>query len=273
MNKLKRNDKFRIGQIPFDKIMFSEALDQLVPRSTENSGCRQVVVANAYSIVIAERDAHFASICNEADFVLTDGLPVVWASRLLGGSVPERIAGPDLMWSLAKRISEKGLRVFLLGGRDADLEMLKTNLQREFSSLRIAGSYSPPFGVWSEAENDKILDKINSAATDVLWVGVSTPKQDFWIAKNKDRLNAKLAIGFGAAFDFHSGKVARAPAWVQRIGLEWFFRLVQDPKRLWRRYLIGNSVFITIVSREAIRNFSKHSFRQSAEKHAISGQD
>ena len=250
--------KSRIGQIPFDKLGFNEALDKIVLRAAEGNACSQVVVANAFSIVIAERDPEFALLCRTAEFVLTDGLPVVWASRLLRRAIPERIAGPDLMWDFAKTCSAKGYRVFLLGAREAVLENLRNNLCDEFSGLIIAGTYSPPFGVWTEEENYKIVEKINSAGTDVLWVGISTPKQDYWIAANKSKLKAKVAVGFGAAFDFHSGHVRRAPLWMRNCGLEWFFRLLQDPKRLWRRYLFGNSIFIAIVVRDSIQSIFKH---------------
>lgn len=244
----------RIGNIPFSRLTIANAEQQIADIILSANRCHQVVVANAYSVVLAQNDGHYADICNRADVVLADGMSVVWGSTIFGKRIPERVAGPDFMWSFSNVCAKSGFKVFLLGGAsEADLDGLKTNLEKSFPGIQIVGAYSPSFGAWSETENSRIIDMINASGSDIVWVGVSTPKQDKWIDQHRGRLNAKVAIGVGAAFDFHSGKVSRAPKWLQKIGLEWLFRLMQDPQRLLHRYLFGNTIFIAIVIRDFVR--------------------
>lgn len=245
----------RIGKISFDVISFENAINT-ISRIVENgTSCIQVVVANVFSIVLAEKDVEFNKICNSAEMVLPDGAPVVFFSRFFDFKLPQRIAGPDFMWEFSAVAAKKGYKMFLLGSKEPYLSNLQSNLQRTFSGIKVVGSYSPPFGPWSSEETEKMIRLINDSEADILWLGVSTPKQDKWIYSVKDRLRTKVAIAVGAAFDFHSGKVIRAPIWVQKVGFEWFHRLLQDPQRLWKRYLIGNIHFICIIFKQFMQKW------------------
>jgi N-acetylglucosaminyldiphosphoundecaprenol N-acetyl-beta-D-mannosaminyltransferase len=246
-----------IGKIPFRKITFQGALTAISELIMTGRRCHQVVVANTYSVYLAEKNEIFSQICLDSDIVFADGLPVVLGSRLLGNPLPERIAGPDFMWEMCGVCAQKGYKIFLLGGRQDSLDHLKANLNTAFPKLEIVGMYSPPFGKWDAQENTKIVEMINASEAELLWVGVSTPKQDAWIDKNKSHLNVKVAIAVGAAFDFHSGRIKRAPLWMQKYCLEWLHRFFQEPKRMWKRYLVANSFFVFILAKEIIKNRRK----------------
>ena len=242
----------KIGKIKFTKLTIDSAKQQVVDIIENVTHCHQGIVANSYSLVLAHKDSEFTEICETADIVFADGLPVVWASKLLGDIIPERITGPDFMWAFSEVCAQKGYKVFLLGSEEPHLTQLKVNLEKKFPGIQIVGKYSPPFGNWSDEENEKIVTMINITETDLVWVGIGSPTQDKWINTYKNRIHAKIAFGVGAAFDFHSGRIKRAPCWMQKIGLEWLYRLSQNPKRLWKRYLIGNMQFIWIVVKEII---------------------
>jgi N-acetylglucosaminyldiphosphoundecaprenol N-acetyl-beta-D-mannosaminyltransferase len=243
----------KIGNIKFNKFTLNSAQKKIVDVIETGKKCHQVVIANAYSLVIAHKDKSFSSVCESADIVFADGLPVVWASILLGDRIPERIAGPDFMWSFSRVCAEKGYGIFLMGSEEPYLSKLQKNLHIAFDGINIVGTYSPPFGKWCRKENKKIVTMINKSKADILWVGISTPKQDIWIKEHQKELNAKIAFGVGAAFDFHSGRIERAPKWIQKIGFEWLFRFFQDPRRLWRRYFIGNLQFIYLILCDIIK--------------------
>ncbi len=256
-----------IGSVPFYKASFPEIIEKMSSIIQENHCCHQVVTANAFSVTQAASNEAFSRVCNNADFVLADGLPIVWLSKILGYGLPERIAGPDLMWSFCKRSAERGYKMFLLGGQPEFLDVLVNNLRNAFPGILICGAYSPPFGEWDDRESDKIVSMINNAGADILWVGISTPKQDIWIYDHKQNLNVRIAIGVGAAFDFHSHRVKRAPLWMQKAGMEWFYRLMQEPRRMWKRYLFSNTLFLYLSARECIKalgNRKNHTVKSSS---------
>ncbi len=216
----------------------------------------QVCVTNAYSLVLMQKDKEFKDITNSASLAITDGKPLVWISRLYGEAIPERIAGSDLVYGLGKKSSEKRYKLFFLGSNLTTLGKMDENLKRMFPSVQIAGVYSPSFKrQFSERENEKMIALINKVRPDVLFVGLGAPKQERWIWKHKDELQVLVSIGVGAAFDFIAGTVRRAPLWMQKCGLEWFFRLCQEPRRLWKRYLIGNAIFLWLVAKELIKKY------------------
>jgi len=243
---------YTIGFISFRPLTFHDAQHRTIEIIENSEICRQIVVANTYSVVLAYRDKQFREICESADSILADGQPIIWTWRILGDRTTERIAGPDFMWAFCGICAQKGYRIYLLGGTDENLHKLVSNLQSSYPGINIVGAYSPPFGEWTEDENSKIVNLVNGAKADLLWVGVSTPKQDKWIAKFRSQLQAKAAIGVGAAFDFHSGAIKRAPLWMQRYGLEWLHRFIQDPRRHWRKYLVANLVFIYLALKTII---------------------
>jgi N-acetylglucosaminyldiphosphoundecaprenol N-acetyl-beta-D-mannosaminyltransferase len=201
---------------------------------------------NSHHVYTAFKNPEYAKICRSSWIFFPDGQSIILASFLIGAKLPERIAGPDVMMKILEECERNRLKVFLLGCDEQFLVKLKSNLSRSFPTA-IAGGYSPPFGVWSEEENNKIVSKINDSNADILFMGISLPKQDIWVFEHKDKLRTKIAIGFGAAFDFHSGRVKRAPVWMQKICLEWFHRFLQEPKRMWKRYIFANSYLIFLV--------------------------
>jgi len=202
---------------------------------------------NSNHVYIAYKNPYYAQICKSSSMFFVDGQSIVIASFLAGAAVPERIAGPDLMKTILSKCAEQGFKVFLLGGNETSwLEKLHANIHASFPDV-VAGSYSPPMGQWDENENNKMISKINDSGANLLLVGISAPKQDIWVYEHKDALKVKAAIGFGAAFDFHSGRVQRAPVWLQRICLEWFHRFLQEPKRMWKRYLFANTYVAFLI--------------------------
>jgi len=243
----------QVGNLSFQKCSYADAEQKIIETIETPGKCKQVILANAYSVVLTHSNHEFARVCKNADYIFADGISVIWASMLLNNRIPKRIAGPDFMWSFLKVCAEKNYPVFLLGGSKETLHNLQKNMRKEYPKLYIAGAYAPPFGQWSPNENENIIRKVNISRAKVLWVGISTPKQDIWISKYRGRLKTKVAFGIGAAFDFHSGAVRRAPIWMQKVGLEWFFRFLQEPTRLWKRYLLGNINFIGIVAGQLFR--------------------
>ena len=206
-----------------------------------------VCITGVHGIIESQRDEGLRRIHNEAGLVTPDGMPLVWLGRLHGHAHVERVYGPDLMLAVCEQSLSKGYRHFFYGGGEGVPTLLTTNLRRRFPSLQVVGGYSPPFRPLSGAEDEQIVDAINEAAPDIVWIGLSTPKQERWMAEHLGRLAAPVLIGVGAAFDFHSGLKKQAPRWMQRSGLEWLFRLATEPRRLWRRYLVNNPLFVVLV--------------------------
>ena len=211
-----------------------------------------VCVSGAHGIMECQQDEALRAIHNGAGLVTPDGMPLVWISRWRGAKHVARVYGPDLMLALCKHTAARGFRHYFYGGADTVPEQLAQRLQAQFPGLIIAGTFSPPFRQVSEVEDCAIIRRINSAKPDIVWVGLSTPKQERWMAAHRDQLEAAVLIGVGAAFDFHAGIKHQAPRWVQRSGLEWLFRLLSEPRRLWRRYAYIVPMFLLLVLLETI---------------------
>ncbi len=227
---------------------------QRVEELIAGGGTHQVVVLPVDSVMTARRDRGFRSICQRASLVVPDGMPLLWASRLLGNAIPGRVAGSDLLYELSLTASRKGYTSYLLGSTAIVLERLSDALCRLCPGLRITGTYAPPFFSEFPAEADReIVRRINESSPDILWVGMGAPKQEKWIHANLKSLNARIVIGVGAAFDICSGRVKRAPVWMQKGGLEWFYRFLREPRRLFRRYFVGAAPFIPLVLMQALR--------------------
>ena len=203
-----------------------------------------VCVTGVHGVMESQRDEHLKRIHNASGLTVPDGMPLVWLSRMAGRAEVERVYGPDLMLALCREAVQKGYTNFLYGGIEGVPERLAPALERRFPGLRIVGTYSPPLRELTEEEDTHVVRMLNEAAPDIVWVGLSTPRQERWMAAHLGRLRASVMIGVGAAFDFHTGRVRQAPRWVQRSGLEWLFRLSQEPGRLWRRYLVNNPRFV-----------------------------
>jgi N-acetylglucosaminyldiphosphoundecaprenol N-acetyl-beta-D-mannosaminyltransferase len=217
-------------------------------------GARQVIILSVPSLMHGRRHRLFRDICNGASAVLPDGVPLLWASRILGAPIPGRVAGSDLLGELSRVAEIKGYSCFLLGSTPEVVERLDRALSRRFPRLRRVGSFAPPMSpVFSTRVNDEIVRRVNAARPDILWVGLGAPRQEMWIHANLARLDVRLAIGVGAAFDMCSGSIRRAPAWMQKAGLEWFYRFLREPRRLFRRYFIESAPFLPLVLWQRIR--------------------
>ncbi len=213
---------------------------------------KYVCVSNVHSVMECYRDPELRCIHNSAGMVTPDGMPLVWLLQRRVSHKVERVYGPDLMLELCQLSVERGYRHFLYGGEDGVLNLLSANLKQRFPGLRIVGAYSPPFRPLSPAEDEEVMRLISEANPDIVWVGLGMPKQERWMAAHVDKLKAPVLIGVGAAFDFHAGVKKQAPRWMQRNGLEWSFRLMTEPRRLWRRYFKNNPLFVGLVIAESL---------------------
>lgn len=216
------------------------------------AGAREYLcVAAVHTVMASREDPALRTAVGGAAFTVPDGQPLAWALRALGHELPGRVYGPDLMARACERAARSGQRHFLYGGRDEEaLRRLRHNLEARFPGLRIAGGYAPPFRDLADAELDAVAAEIDAARPDVVWVGIGVPKQEKWMAAMRARVDAPVLIGVGAAFDFHAGLIPQAPPWMQRAGLEWSFRLAQEPRRLWRRYARHNPRFVAAFARQ-----------------------
>jgi len=229
----------------FGIVIHNVTMDEAVDGITgwlAGSGRHYVTTPNVDHVMRLRRDPEFRQIYRNASLVVADGMPLIWASRWLGKPLKERVAGADLLPKVCEAAAERGKTVFLLGGKDGIAERAAQNLQARFPSLRVVGSYGPPVGFESdEAENQRAVRVINEAQPDVLFVCLGAPKQEKWVARHLQQLQIKVALCVGAAIDYVAGTVRRAPRWMQRAGLEWAWRLFQEPGRLWRRYLLQDA--------------------------------
>jgi N-acetylglucosaminyldiphosphoundecaprenol N-acetyl-beta-D-mannosaminyltransferase len=208
-----------------------------------------VCVTGVHGVMESQRDAELRRIHNASGLTTADGMPLVWASRYAGAPVAERVYGPDLMLEACQAGLGAGWRHYLYGGKVGVADRLAECLTARFPGLQIAGCHCPPFGSMDEADDTALVAAINGARPDLVWVGLSTPKQERWMAGHVDRLDAPALIGVGAAFDIHAGLLPQAPKWMQRAGCEWAYRLYREPRRLWRRYARNNPLFLAAVLR------------------------
>jgi N-acetylglucosaminyldiphosphoundecaprenol N-acetyl-beta-D-mannosaminyltransferase len=219
-------------------------------------GERAIVSAAAVHLVMvaAEDPETSAAISRDDVLAVPDGQPLVWALKALGHHDASRVYGPDLMAKYCERSAQTGTRMYLYGGRNQGaLVQLTLSLRRRFPGLSIVGGYSPPYRELTAEEREWVIHDINRSGADVVWVGTGQPKQEKWMAEMRDRLDAPILAGVGAAFDFHAGLVPQAPNWMQSLGLEWTFRLAQEPRRLWRRYVRYNPLFMRDFARQWLR--------------------
>jgi N-acetylglucosaminyldiphosphoundecaprenol N-acetyl-beta-D-mannosaminyltransferase len=211
-----------------------------------------VCVANVHSVMEARRDPALQTVFNAARLAVPDGMPLVWVGRLRGHRGVRRVYGPDLTLQLCERAAQRGHRCFFYGGAPGVAEQLAEALGRRFPGLRVAGTEAPAFRPPTPEEDEEAVRRINAAAPDLIFVGLGCPKQERWMAAHRDRLRAAVLVGVGAAFDFHTGRVPQAPRWMMRAGFEWLFRLGQEPRRLWRRYLVYNPLFVFHLTLELL---------------------
>lgn len=203
-----------------------------------------ICVTGVHGVMEAQNDMAFRKILNEAFLCTPDGMPMVWMGKLNGHREMRRVYGPDLMLDVCAWSETSGCRHFFFGGASGVVEQLQQKLTTRFPQLQIVGTYTPPFRALNPEEAVDLIHRINGLKPDIVWIGLSTPKQEKFMAQYWQKLDVTLLVGVGAAFDFHAGRVPQAPAWMQRNGLEWLFRLRQEPRRLWRRYLKNNPIFV-----------------------------
>lgn len=239
--------------LPFAPLNFDQTLDAIVSLAQDESAS-YVVTANVDHVVRVRRRPELMPLYSGADLVVADGMPLIWASKLLGKPLPERVAGSDLFPALCGRAADCGLSVFLFGGAPGTADRAAEVMQGRYPQLRLAGTYCPDYGFEHDADkSQEAVDAVRASQPDLLFVGLGSPKQEQWILQHKDVCGARCSIGVGISFSFACGEVHRAPRWMQRIGLEWFHRLCQEPGRLWKRYLVDDSYFATLVLREFLR--------------------
>jgi N-acetylglucosaminyldiphosphoundecaprenol N-acetyl-beta-D-mannosaminyltransferase len=233
-------------------INLTEALETIegwLQRKDPNYVC----VTPAHGVMESRRDPKLRKILNESGMTTPDGMSIVWLLKMYGHSKVTRVYGPDLMLAVCRYSAQQGFRQFLYGGEDGVAEELARKLQTRFPGLSIAGTYTPPFRSLTPEEDKEIIERINRSEADIVWIGISTPKQELWMADHIGKLDAPVIIGVGAAFDFLSGKKLQAPTWMQRNGMEWLFRFLTEPRRLWKRY-IQYPKFVLLVIAQLIRS-------------------
>ena len=228
-----RTDILGVGVSAINMGMALDTIDEWISRRHRNYVC----ITSVHGVIESQSDHKLRRIQNEAGLVTPDGMPLVWVSRLRNRRHVRRVYGPELMAEVCQRSASMGYRHFLYGGAAGIPERLAEQLQSRFPGIEIVGVFSPPFRPLTPEEDESIIQRINNSGADILWVGLSTPKQEYWMAAHQGRLDVAVMIGVGAAFDFLAGVKSQAPRWIQRSGFEWFYRLLTEPRRLWRRYL------------------------------------
>jgi N-acetylglucosaminyldiphosphoundecaprenol N-acetyl-beta-D-mannosaminyltransferase len=230
-----RDDRTDILGVAVSSITADDAVATM-ERWIEERSRHYVCVTGVHGVMESRRDERLRLIHNAAGMVTPDGMPLVWLSRLFGKSRTQRVYGPDLMRKMTEVSARRGYRQFYYGGAEGVAEKLKQSLIAAHPGLEVAGMLCPPFRELTKQEDQAVIDAINAARPDIVWVGLSTPQQEFWMARHLGRIEAPVMVGVGAAFDFLAGTKRQAPPWMQRNGLEWLFRLSSEPRRLWRRY-------------------------------------
>ena len=236
-----------VAMTDYDEVM--DVMDGMIARREHGYVC----CAPVHALMVAQSEPETLNALRGSTLTVPDGMPLVWAANMMGENLHDRVYGPTLMERYNERCRERGHRVWLYGGRDqGSLAQLALNMHKANPGMRIVGGYSPPFRPLTEAEEDEIARQINSARPDVLWVGIGVPKQEKWMARMREKLDVPVMCGVGAAFDFLAGRISQAPPWMQRRGLEWTYRLVQEPRRLLPRYLYYNPLFVAALGRQLV---------------------
>jgi N-acetylglucosaminyldiphosphoundecaprenol N-acetyl-beta-D-mannosaminyltransferase len=227
-----------------------DAAVRIVEQSLKSGAKRYVCVTSVHGLIEAQHDSGFAAILGRALLVTPDGMPLVWMGRLQGHSTMSRVFGPDLMFQVCKMGIHSRTAHFLCGGRPGVAQQLKGELERTFPGIRIVGAYTPPFRELNSHEQAELISAVRELKPDIVWVGLGTPKQERFMARYLPLLDTRLMIGVGAAFDFHTGRIKDSPVLVKRCGLQWLHRLLQEPSRLWKRYLFSNSEFLIKIAQQ-----------------------
>jgi N-acetylglucosaminyldiphosphoundecaprenol N-acetyl-beta-D-mannosaminyltransferase len=242
-----RVDVLGVGVSAIDMTLALETFEAWIAHREQHYVC----VTGVHGVMESQRDERLRQIHNAAGLVTPDGMPLVWLSRWRGHTSVARVYGPDLLLACCQRSIAGRYSHYFYGGGEGVADQLAERLSTRFPGLRVAGTYAPPFRALTPAEDEAIVQRINDARPDIVWVGLSTPKQERWMDAHVGRLRAPVLVGVGAAFDFHAGLKRQAPVWMQRSGFEWLFRMLTEPRRLGPRYLVNNPAFLWRLAREA----------------------
>lgn len=243
--------------VRIDNYSLNESIEEIINHILFNQKPKYVVTPNAQHIILLQNDRDFQEVYQNAFLSVPDGVPLLWAARLLKTPLSGRVNGTDLFEKLCKVAAEQDLKVFLLGGSPGVAEKTKITLQKHNPQLKVVGTYCPFYGFESDPiELARINHTIQTANPDILFVALGSPKQELWIYNNYKSLGVPISLGIGASFELVSGVVPRAPKLMQRIGMEWLFRLVMEPRRLWKRYVICNTLFVWLILKECLKIYS-----------------
>jgi N-acetylglucosaminyldiphosphoundecaprenol N-acetyl-beta-D-mannosaminyltransferase len=243
-------NKITLLGCPIDNLSFDDTVRKIEDSIQKRKPIRHCAI-NAAKIVKIQNDRKLREMVVSSDLINPDGQSIVWASRFLKKPLPERVTGIDLMQKLLELAARKGYKVFLLGAREEVICELKEKLRQKLPSLNLVGWRN---GYFSPAEEEGLVKEINQKKPDILFVGMSSPKKEYWMSKYQSALKVPFCMGVGGGFDVLVGKIKRAPRWMQRVGLEWFYRLLQEPTRMWKRYLVTNTLFLFFLLKEKLKN-------------------
>ena len=241
---------------PVAKIDYAGAAEWVFSKAAKGDRAYAVEAANTHVLALGRSDLEFQSALSKFDLICPDGMPLLWAinSQLSEAEkLKERVYGPTLMLKTFEKSAGTGLKHFIIGGEEETLGKLAENLRDDYPEAELAGTYSPPFGEWPEDEFERICRKIRESGATMIWIGLGCPKQEKWIGQNLDKLPSGVYFGIGAAIAFHAGEVRQAPSLIQKCGMEWLFRLLMEPKRLWKRYFVYNSLYLFHIVADRMR--------------------
>ncbi|MDJ0924326.1 MAG: WecB/TagA/CpsF family glycosyltransferase [Acidimicrobiia bacterium] len=245
-------EKASVVGVPISVTSYDEVLQALADRPADRATI--VAVCNVHSVMSARRDEQLVQAIADAEIATPDGVPIVWALRALVRREQERVYGPELMQRAFVQSDELGWAHYLYGSTPETLSELEAAVRKMAPSANIVGSFSPPFREMDAAETSAALAAIRESGADVVWVGLGMPKQELWMQSIRSELPGVALLGVGAAFDFLAGTKKQAPAWMQKAGLEWLFRLIQEPRRLWRRYIWNNPAYVFLLTMQILRS-------------------
>lgn len=246
--------RVNICNVGIDSLSFTEVVDKITKHIESNGPSEYIVTPNVQHVLILQKDLKFNEIYRKAFLSVPDGVPLLWAAKILGSPLKGRVNGTDLFENLCAVLAERGWKAFFLGGRPGAALKAAEILKKRFPELIVSGIYCPPYGFENDKnECQKICKVVTDAKPHILFVGLGAPKQEYWMEENYKLLNVPISIGIGGSFELVSGILPRAPKWMQNSGFEWVFRLCNEPQRLWQRYLIGNSFFIWLVIKNLLK--------------------
>ena len=250
MEKIEKQNRVRVVSLFPDVVTHGSAIEKIAELVSEKNG-GYVCFSTVHMVMESYDDAEFGAKVNGADLIVTDGMPIVWMQKIQGKKTASRVRANDLMISLCEFAAENNLSVGFYGGKQEVIDAIRRKAEKDLSNLQISYAFSPPFRALTDEEDTEITAEINAAKPDILFMGLGCPKQENWMSAHKNNLQAVM-LGVGASFDFYAGNVKESPAWLGKFGLEWLFRLTQEPKRLWRRYLILNPRFLWLCAMQLL---------------------